>query len=941
MNQENEGLYSVCSAIFSSTSNATNRLKAILQIAFEFLQADSITAYRYDRVTQHLELTAMPGVLQREVMRGPTLEPVFQWEEEKLTPPQLPNSKWFENKSEYKEYITQLTNGRPSNNRRKSPNDFRRRQLSKYEENTDLSTAKICLYKGMGQTEDRVGMLFFNFPKFPNNTNPTFTPQLKSAIIYISTLIREILIEELYHTQKRGIDSGMLLRDALNMLRMTEDHASRLTPDIAHQRSLLSEEYHNILQMRKEALSSRCHSNYSKIPYKDIVEKHLEILNDLESNSNHCPEEDQLPELEVISSDVQLLKVCGDICRAALGTCETFGGQADIIFVLGGNVGRRIAPQDIAGFRENDYFWLNSKSITNYCLESGKVFALNNIRQKAHPEFQERLENEYGAQQYESLIVVPIFDVGPYRCVLRLMSSDRNCFLDHHTQAVQFTAFVAKHSLNMLLQTLMRKQTSQGMSFFAQGQTLGPKASTEDLLRQAMKVLGAEYAIFWCVPEKPKPLPFEACVWVPVYSDVKTQSYWLNTDADLVRPEGMTSSIYQYAKKKNKSDALFCVHILSDLQKKSNAFPDYSFEVYECDSNSTIANSDRLLESGWFGKKRKDNFPGIDKPIPLNMTTNTHPHTQIGLVVAQHGNPFVVRGVLWIGFDSLRDLNWWEKAYLRGLANYLAQGIATSGLVLSLRSFRHSIENLATLASPSTIDFSYPNAPAISKSVAENIKQAENDLNKARLGWEMISAKAREVKQMLSWSQPQMTNRDHHSLKPQSLQNALKGAWAIATDLRSRPDMFQTITPEENVRIEKCKDMYILYSEKINSDKEVSSGSVVYAVATVILHNSIIHGKKGPYIAWVISGQPNIQIIFGNGGNPPSEEDDVLLKPEAQMRFNTLDSGTGLWFARRLLRTEGGNISLLRKLSGESPGPIPSIVRKCKTFYEIILPKGD
>lgn len=938
MDRDYAALHSICSGIFAGNFAAIDRLKAVLQVAFEFLRADSITAYRYDRVTQRLEITAMPGVLQREVMRGPTPEPIFQWEGEKLEAPRLPEPQWLEKGEDYHNHIDKLATRTPASGRKSSTSDFRTRQLTKYPQGTDLSMAKVCLYKGIGQTQDRVGMLFFNFKRPAASPTPTFDSDLRSAIVYVATLVREILIDELYHTQKHTIDPGTLMRDALNLLKMAEEHALGLAPTVDGAGFVaLSEDYRAVASTWMDALRSRLEYIDNKTPYRKLVEKRLQILEGLAMGQpSSCSPADSMLEMPAIAAEAQLLQICAYVCRAALGTCETFGGQADIVFVLGGGIGRRIAPQDVGEAQGAEYFWLNSQSITSYCLDTGKVFALNNIREKAHPEFRQRFENEYAAQQYQSLIVVPIFNVGPYRCVLRLMSSDRNCFLDHHTQAVQFTAFVAKHSLKMLMQAFMRRQTSQGLAFFAQGQAVGPQASTEDLLREALKVLGADYAVFWCIPEKPKALPFEACVWVPAPSEVEALAFWLDDDASLVRPEGMTHGIYRYAETQKDVDALFCVHVLSGLcdKHKGKAFPDYSFEVYKRRSDHDTSDADIRTRHGSHSAASPCDFPGIGKPVELNPTTDRHPHTQVGLVVAQHGSPPVIRGVMWIGFDGLRDLNWWERAYLRGLSNYLAQGIAASGLVLALRSFNHGIEDLAAGGYPDEREGGPPRGP--SDEDQETIKEAWTDLQKACAGWEMICAKAREVKRMLSWSQAQETGPWTISLKEPVTRKALRNAWAIATDLLIVPSMFKT-TPLNGLVLDKCKDMTIAYCPDVDPDVDHVNGAT-YSVATVVLQNARTHGRA-PYLAWVVSLSPEIRIIFGNGGGAPLPEEDVLRVPEAQMKFADPNHGVGLWFARRLLRTEGGTISLLRNPQWDRLDYIPDIARECRTFYEVILPK--
>lgn len=917
MNIDYNGLCLACSAIFSSEFEEIDKLKSMLQVSFEFLHADSITAYRYDRVTQSLELIAMPGVIQREVMRGPTPELIFQWENEQLKTPNLPEPIWIENKSEYKDHLAKLL-GKPP------PKTFipyfRNRQLTKYPDGTDLSMAKVCLYKGIGQTEDRVGMLFFNFPKFEESKELTFNILLKQSIVYVSTLVREILIQELYHTEKRAITANTLLRDALNLLKMAEEHVAEEDDEEPIEKSIyFSKEHFTVAKKRELSLETRFNEIEEGKPYKKLLCKRKQILKNLLDNKSTTDSE---LEFNIIDEETKLLQICGHVCRAALGTCETFGGQADIIFVLGGNIGRRIEPQDTGGSRENEYFWLNPYSITNYCLETNKVFALNNIREKAHEDFRKRFGNEYGVQQYQSLIVVPILNTGPNQCVLRLMSSDRNCFLDQHTQAVQFTAFVAKHSLNMLTQSFMKRQAAQGLAFFAHGQAIGPQASTEDLLHEALKVLGADYAMFWFVPERPKELPFEGGIWVPPIKDdkdVPTDTCWLDTSPNIVRPYGMTHAIYKYAKSKKNADALFCIHILKGLSRENEDFPDYSFEVYTPKSGD----NDDHVEFGSYSKNTQCNFPGIEKPASLSPEAGQHPHTQVGIAVSQHGSPSAISGVMWIGFDGLHELNWWEKAYLRGLSNYIAQGQAASGLNLILRSFNHSIQDLKEAS-----DQIEENQESINSNISEAIE-------KSHIGWEMIDAKACEVKRMSS-SSSRSEDGKIERLKNFRARTALRHAWSVANSLLILPDKFKA-TSSGKFKLDQCGNMTIAYGPYIDPDNDYVSGAI-YAAAIQIFDNARRYGKP-PFLAWVIEISPRIRIIFGNGGDPPSE--DKLRIPEAQMSFNDPKHGIGLWFVRRLLHTEGGSIALRTKIEEMKFDCIPDIAYQCKAFYEITIEKGE
>jgi hypothetical protein len=55
--------------------------------------------------------------------------------------------------------------------------------------------------------------------------------------------------------------------------------------------------------------------------------------------------------LYVVGTDVLTRDIWRTVCRAALASVETFGGQADIIQVLGKNLVRRIQPTTLATTR--------------------------------------------------------------------------------------------------------------------------------------------------------------------------------------------------------------------------------------------------------------------------------------------------------------------------------------------------------------------------------------------------------------------------------------------------------------------------------------------------------------------------------------------------------------------------------------------------------------
>lgn len=200
---EAESLRSLCAAVAVCDFDRFNRIKAIAQIAHEYLGTSSIVVYEFNRFTRQLDILAMPGVTQRELMRGPTDKAMFRWE--KAESDHGCNGVWLENHEEHECYIRQLmsSGGTPSDSRSMGQQGtFRERELRKHQEDGGqkgrLATAKVYLWKGVGQTHDEVGQVFFNYYAVDSDT--VFDDLTRDLIRFVCTLIRELLIEQLYHT---------------------------------------------------------------------------------------------------------------------------------------------------------------------------------------------------------------------------------------------------------------------------------------------------------------------------------------------------------------------------------------------------------------------------------------------------------------------------------------------------------------------------------------------------------------------------------------------------------------------------------------------------------------------------------------------------------------------------------------------------------------------
>jgi len=208
-------LYALLSAACASGFEIANRIKSIAQVAHERLGTSSIVAYAFSRVTEELEIVAMPGVAKPELMRGPADKLFFLWNRpEKGEPDEI----WVETKREYARQMGLYRQRPEASTGRMTEADFRERERDKHRSRGDpdgsLAVGKVCLWKGTGQTNDPVGQVFFNFWR-TKGSRRIFTPEMRDILKLVAGLIRELLIERIYHQDLPSIELApeRLLRD--------------------------------------------------------------------------------------------------------------------------------------------------------------------------------------------------------------------------------------------------------------------------------------------------------------------------------------------------------------------------------------------------------------------------------------------------------------------------------------------------------------------------------------------------------------------------------------------------------------------------------------------------------------------------------------------------------------------------------------------------------
>ncbi len=965
-------LRSLCGGLMSADFTPNDRLKAILQVAYETIGASSIVAYKYNRVTEQLEIFAMPGVREREMMRGPTPETIFTWD--KVTPDNPPKGLWLENKQAYDKYIHKISSKKTSKVNKKTGEDFRARELKIYDGKGDFALAKICLYKGIGQTFDKVGQLFFNFHKNDHKQKIFTDNNLRSAIWYVSNIVRELLIDELYHIetidrQQRDSSCGPLhllhaVDDKLKFTgSVTFENFQELPLDLRESAfSFLIEKIKFLSQKIKDQIEI---NDNNKVEMKELVGLFKKLSETLNEKSELSLQKFRKVQIEIGPDKFELEtlvdrlgKIIGNlnfsnlldqenfilllrellqevfakhlwlmVCRAALSLVETYGGQADIILVLGEAVGRRIVPGHPKP-EEAEILWLRSSTITGYCIERGKVFVCNNVSEKGSKYFKDRFKNEPYVKDYKSLMIVPVTIDGEVRALLRLMSTDENCFLDRHTLAMQDIAFVASYALRLLDNRQIHDRISDGLSFFAEGQAIAERPNLEALLKKALRVLGAKDAVFRPIDRSRRgKSPFGKSIYVNISSD--SQNAAAKEIEENVRPNGLTFQIYNQAQKA-KGDLIYSLHVLAGFtHEKKQEIPEYLLQVFS-DKEEAWLNDFYRAPDGYFkgNYDSTQDFPGTQRKIPLGDGTSKTIHSQIGFAIKENNtnkekNTNVVQGVVWISFKTLHHLGWWERLYVRGLSNYLAQALKATGLTLAIRSFYHMI-------------------PGVSWEALMGLEQAEKPFDKSVIGLSpppnhetaieqasnvlyMTLRKAGEVKALLK-------PPAQFAFPSLELREIFHRAWSIATNLGTCSKDFKLLQ-KKSYKVDEAPSIQVWYGVHVEPGNSVNGA--LYTAAVNILRNAVDYGKE-PFGVWLFSSKKQLKIIFANGGEPPCP--DPLVVPTSTVHADVGIHGVGLELVKKILQRENGSIRLYTTQGFQKEYFRSPFQNDYKTFFEVTIP---
>ncbi|MCX7046947.1 MAG: GAF domain-containing protein, partial [Candidatus Sumerlaeota bacterium] len=531
----------------------------------------------------------MPGVKQREFMRGPTDRLLFQWD----TPSKEHQNSgvWLENRSAYKKYLDDLKEEFLRQTTRKPlPEQGMFSDREKPE-----ATAKLCLWKGLDQTNDGVGQIFFNFSK-DNPERDIFTDSLKEIIRDVCVLVRELLIDDIYHEDP---DASRAKKDA---------------PD------RLLHEVSQLFATRQETDPGPLH--------------HLE---------SH---------------------VASAICDMVRTVTENISGQVDLVLLDERSLAK-IYGLDSQG-KKPDLRIIESGSVTGQCIADRKYVLVNDTA-KSSVKVKEDLDRfqEFNQISCKSFLMVPIAHEGEVRAVVRLTNPWGGFFLDAHAKVMQKIELVILQCLLRVVEHGQRQRMSSALEFYTASQSL-PGERFWSLLTRLPKAFGATWGTYWPrvrvqdgefqAPEGVKFTP-ESVTAPSDECDIRTGSFEPGCVV------GLSHLLYDL----NSRESVFlCLHVLQNGAKAKYLLRFYSHGTLTPITHAAPT-AERVLTDKFHLSEftETQNLPWCSGLYALNPNTSKSIHTRVAFVVREKQ---AIKGIVWLKFDDIHNLDWWERSYIDGLS---------------------------------------------------------------------------------------------------------------------------------------------------------------------------------------------------------------------------------------------------------------------------------
>jgi len=714
-----EALMTLCSAIAASGFEVSNRIKSIAQVAHEYLDTSSIIIYAHNRVTGQLDVIAMPGVTQRELMRGPTDKIIFWWE--RPTSDAGRNGVWLEDDEEFNAYIKQLATKCNWPPEKVTQGNFRKRERDKHssdhEGHGQLATAKIYMWKGLEQTGDKVGQSFFNF-FVTEREKPVFTPSLRRLIHFVSDTIRELLIDRIYHENMPTVrwTPEYLLRELNTAFDFGPQTMNRLVS---------VEVEHRIANIIREAALNAT-ENYGG--YADLILLLGRRLGRIFDGS---------PAPEKIRAIIVRPDTITDTC-----------------------------------IEERKYFVGNDVKFYDNTLQDRAATKVATDSRAWPPEIESAV--------CKSLMVVPVVHEDEVRAVIRLTSPRVGCFLDAQARAMRTLENLARYGILRLDQYRQREQMSLALDFYTSRMSIPGSADPSFLMEGVLSAIGAEWGTFWPIDRMSE--DGTACISHGIKFEKDSSKSVVPDDQQVgIRGIGAKSEIgfsqtLVRLNACNPGDIFFVIHIClpEQMRYRLGLQSDYYLQVFSRTKPPAI--DARMLPDEFYcySVTDQDRLPESPK-INLNPNTPNETHTRVAFVVSDQQRPIAI---VWLKFPGLHEIAWWERRYIVGLSNSFGKLLQVGALEFAIHSFRHMVPGQSTEAEDTVKNLKIKYLKA--DETDTETKEAFENLEAYTLTMVLKSA---EAKALLANTEGSNTgDRGYREFGERSLKEYVDKAIAVAVD---------------------------------------------------------------------------------------------------------------------------------------------------------------
>ena len=378
--------------------------------------------------------------------------------------------------------------------------------------------------------------------------------------------------------------------------------------------------------------------------------------------------------------------VANAVCDMVRAVTENISGRVDLVLLDERSLAE-IYEMDSKG-REPDLHIVESSSLTGQCIADRKYVLITDT-EKASQVVAEALHtyNEFDLRTCKSLLLVPLAYEGEVRAVIRLTNPRGGFFLDAHAKVMQQVELVVLQCLLRIKDRRQRLRISSALEFYTASQFLPGGEHFWSLLMRLPNALSATWGTYWPrvrVQEE----DFQALEGIKFTSDdvaapddecrIRTGS---RAPAGVV---GLSHLLYNLNRETNEN-VFLCLHILQNEANPNFLLRFYSRGFFQSSSNKYVQ---RVLSDGFhlleFTKTQIP--PWCNTPITLNPNTTKAIHTRIAFVVREKR---AVKSVIWLKFDRIHNLDWWERSYIDGLSGIIGRLEDRSDFELALKGFGH------------------------------------------------------------------------------------------------------------------------------------------------------------------------------------------------------------------------------------------------------------